>query len=110
MTYWRDVVDELTPHQVRMLERYESSQGDAGELLFAARVYAFENMRVRDAITTSPDIRVAEVVVTGHQFGDGQTERRIALSAHDIDRLTPEQARVLAAALLSAANEVERAS
>jgi hypothetical protein len=53
--------------------------------------------------------RVAHIIlyVTGRQFDDGGTERRITVIADGFHTLTPEQTRQLASALSATADKAE---
>jgi hypothetical protein len=57
---------------------------------------------------TDHNVAAVTCYVTGRQFDDGRCERWIALSASDLEKLTPAQARELATALREAADEVDR--
>lgn len=135
-TNWRDLSEELTPQQIRLLERFEATHDDPPGLLSAAREYAAENLTdsvlfghmprpdaahdvftwerrradiwQRDFIGASTQVGESAVFVSGRQFSDGRCQRWITLSTPEFGRLTPDQARAFADALCAAAEEVDR--
>lgn len=94
---WRDLTVQLTAEQVADLEREERNGASAGSLRYGARVYAQGKRKVGEVT----------VVIRGRQYADGSTERELNLSRGD-DFLDAAGARHLAAALIAAAEHMER--
>lgn len=131
---WRDIADQLTPEQSADFEMLERSGDDPTTLLATARELAAANTGVvaSSEIATPADavhvygwqtyggrtwrefngsmrrVGSAAIHVRGRQFSDGRCERWISLSATLDEEFQAAQARELAAALESVADETER--
>lgn len=130
---WRDIADQLTPEQIGKLEKDEANF-EPGQLLWRARTSASNNMADavmfghiatppgaarcyhwdteeghRDFEGVTAEIGRAYLTVEGRQYADGRCERTIMLIRDDRHGgLSSAQARELAAALLNAADELDR--
>jgi hypothetical protein len=134
---WRDLADELTPAQIAEMEKWESKFPDEQQgLLTEARQYAADNLV--DAVmfphitkpldahevygwteragqwsrefvgTTREPANGFAVALTGFQCGDGRVERYGRLYGPDRDRFTSDDLRAAGAALIEAADELDR--
>lgn len=140
---WRDVADQLTPEQVRTLERIEANllargvapaEQVAAALLDNARYHAQLNLRDTTMFGHLPTPACTRFLNHFEDEGTGSFSRRFDGSVWDIDdirvevisvqhddatveravyvngeKLTAGQTRELATALISAADEAERA-
>ena len=129
---WRDVANQLTAAQIAQHERLE--RDESGTLLEMARQWAANNaisgepfgdvapptgaVRTfawqldsnwfRDFEGTTRRGGPARVQIFGRQQADGSTRRWIAVHSRYLDTLDAAATRELAAALIDAADEIER--
>jgi hypothetical protein len=129
---WRDVANQLTAAQIAQLERLERDEPKT--LLQTARQWAAKNMIAavsfgdvappagavrtfawqldgnwfRDFEGTTRRGGPARVQIFGRQQADGSTRRWIAVHSGHLDALDAAATRELAAALIDAADEIER--
>ena len=133
---WRDLSDQLAPEQCADLAALEDAGAAPDTLLLKARELAGEN--VAEAVMfgeldpppdadrvfgwqadagqgwfrefSCPTTRIGGVAmhVAGRQFNDDRRELWIDVWADDRSKLTPAQARQLGAALIAAADELNR--
>jgi hypothetical protein len=130
---WRDLADELTPGQIDELEREERTGCGPGALRYQARHYAqaalgdillgnveapaeateisgwetghyADGRWVRVFTGTVRKVGAIEIRIFGEQCGDGTVKREVNI--YD-EYLNTAEARLLAAALVAAADEID---
>lgn len=127
-TCWRDLADQLTTDEIESMKSYEQNpSATPATLLRIARGWIAENLAAAlCADLPIPDnielgdwrsdggdgwvrhfvvSRAGGVEITGQQHDDGRVEHHVAVD--EVEHLSAEQARALAAAVLAAADHVD---